>query len=35
LFVRDNDYLVKWDKEKQRTFINKIEYTDEENSNNG
>ena len=30
LFVRDNDYLAKWPKEQQRTFINKIEYTEGE-----
>lgn len=36
LFLRDNDYLSKWSKEQQRVYINKIEYTkDEENSNNG
>ena len=35
LFMRDNQYLKSWKNEQQRTFINKIEYTDEENSNNG
>jgi hypothetical protein len=35
LFLRDNQYLKGWQNEQQRTFINKIEYTDEENSNNG
>jgi hypothetical protein len=35
LFLRDNQYLKGWQNEQQRTFVNKIEYTDEENSNNG
>lgn len=35
LFVKDNDYLSKWSKEQQRVYINKIEYTDEEDTNNG
>ena len=37
LFERDNDhYLKSWKKEQQRTFINKIDYTkDEEDTNNG
>jgi hypothetical protein len=35
LFMRDNQYLSGWKNEQQRTFVNKIEYTDEEDTNNG
>lgn len=36
LFMRDNQYLKSWKTEQQRTFVNKIEYTkDEEDTNNG
>jgi hypothetical protein len=35
LFNKDNDYLISWEDSSKMDFINKVEYTNEEDSNNG
>jgi hypothetical protein len=35
LFNQDNDYLKSWSDQQKMSMINKIDYTDEEDSNNG
>lgn len=35
LFDKDNDYLKSWSDEDKKKFINKVEYTNEKDSNNG
>ena len=35
LFDKDNHFMSSWSKEKKLSYINKIDYTDEENTDNG